>query len=120
MNLETLRKTDITFWTVWQHQNLLGCGALKSLSAQYAEIKSMRTDRKYLRKWVAARVHKHIILQAKARQLQHLSLETGSQTFFQPAIALYQTYDFTFCDPFAHYKDGHNSKFMTLVLGSAD
>jgi putative acetyltransferase len=120
LDLETLRKPDVTFWTAWQQQELLGCGALKTLSAQHAEIKTMRTDRKYLRKGVAARILELIILQAKTRQLQHLSLETGSQTFFQPAIALYQTYGFTFCEPFADYKYDPNSKFMTLALGSAD
>jgi putative acetyltransferase len=120
LDLETLLKPDITFWTAWQQEELLGCGALKTLSTQHAEIKSMRTARQYLRKGVAAGVLEHIILQAKARQLQHLSLETGSQTFFQPAIALYQTYGFTFCEPFADYKYDPNSKFMTLALGSAD
>ena len=120
LDLETLRKPDITFWTAWQQQELLGCGALKTLSTQHAEIKSMRTAREYLRKGVAAGMLEHIILQAKARQLQHLSLETGSQPFFQPAIALYQTYGFTFCEPFADYKYDPNSKFMTLALGSAD
>ncbi|WP_034900015.1 GNAT family N-acetyltransferase, partial [Paraglaciecola psychrophila] len=59
LDLETLRKPDITFWTAWQQQELLGCGALKSLSTQHAEIKSMRTDRKYLRKGVAARTLEH-------------------------------------------------------------
>jgi putative acetyltransferase len=120
LDLETLRKPDITFWTAWQQQELLGCGALKTLSTQHAEIKSMRTAREYLRKGVAAGILEHIILQAKARKLQHLSLETGSQPFFQPAIALYQTYGFTFCEPFADYKYDPNSKFMTLALGSAD
>jgi putative acetyltransferase len=119
-DLEKLRKPDITFWTVWQQQDLLGCGALKTLSAQHAEIKSMRTARKHLRKEVAAQMLEHIIQQAKARNLKRLSLETGSQPFFQPAIALYTTYGFKFCEPFANYKIDSNSKFMTLVLGSAD
>jgi putative acetyltransferase len=120
LDLETLRKTDISFWTVWQQHNLLGCGALKTLSAHHGEIKSMRTARQHLRKGVAAHLLEHIIRQAKARDLEHLSLETGSQIFFQPAIALYKTYGFEFCRPFAHYKDDHNSKFMTLALGSAN
>jgi putative acetyltransferase len=120
LDLETLRKPEITLWTAWQQEELLGCGALKTLSTQHAEIKSRRTDRQYLRKGVAARILEHIILQAKARQLQHSSLETGSQTFFQPAIALYQTYGSASCEPFEDYKYDPNSKFMTLALGSAD
>lgn len=120
LDLEKLRRPDIIFWTGWQHQNLLGCGALKTLSAQEAELKSMRTSRLHLRKGVARNMLEHIILYAKARNIKRLNLETGSQPFFQPAIALYKSYGFTFCEPFADYEKDPNSKFMTLVLGSAD
>jgi putative acetyltransferase len=118
LDLEKLRKPDIVFWTAWQQHELLGCGALKTLSIQHAEIKSMRTARQHLRKGVAAKILEHIIQQAKVRGLQRLSLETGSQPFFQPAIKLYKTYGFEFCEPFANYKADPNSKFMTLLLGS--
>tara|TARA_R110002167_G_scaffold7341_5_gene34772 strand:- start:47 stop:514 length:468 start_codon:yes stop_codon:yes gene_type:complete len=116
LDLDKLRKTDITFWTAWRQQELLGCGALKTLSPQHAEIKSMRTARQHLRQGVAARILEHIIQQAKTRDLKRLSLETGSQPFFQPAIALYKNYGFEFCEPFSDYKNDPNSKFMTLVL----
>jgi|TARA_R110002111_G_scaffold171860_2_gene237444 putative acetyltransferase len=119
LDLEKLRQPDITFWSIWQQQDLLGCGALKTLSTQHAEIKSMRTARQHLRKGVAAQILEHIIHQAKALGRERLSLETGSQPFFQPAIALYKAYGFEFCEPFADYKADPNSKFMTLVLGSA-
>jgi putative acetyltransferase len=120
LDLEKLRQPDISFWTVWQQQDLLGCGALKILSTQHAEIKSMRTARQHLRKGVAAYILEHIIHQAKARDLERLSLEPGSQFFFQPALALYKTYGFEFCEPFANYKADPNSKFMTLILESND
>lgn len=116
LDLEKLRQPDVTFWTAWQKQELLACGALKNLSAQHAEIKSMRSARQHLRKGVATQMLEHIILQARARGLKRLSLETGSQAFFQPAIALYKKYGFEFCEPFADYKADPNSKFMTLVL----
>ena len=118
--LEKLRKPGITFWTTWQQQELLGCGALKTLSAQNAEIKSMRTARQHLRKGVASKMLEYIILEAKVRGLQRLSLETGSQPYFQPAIKLYKAYGFEFCEPFADYKFDPSSKFMTLVLGSTN
>ena len=119
LDLDKLRQTDITFWTAWQQHDLLGCGALKTISAQHAEIKSMRTARQHLRKGVAAQMLEHIIQQAKVWDIKRISLETGSQPFFQPAIALYKRYNFEFCEPFADYKDDPNSKFMTLVLGCA-
>jgi len=118
LDLDKLRQSDITFWTAWKQQSLLGCGALKTLSAHHAEIKSMRTARQHLRKGVAAQILKHIILQAKMRDLKRLSLETGSQAFFQPAIALYKSHGFAFCEPFADYKTDPSSKFMTLALGT--
>lgn len=118
LDLEKLRAPNIIFWTIWQQQELLGCGALKTLSTHRGEIKSMRTSRQHLRKGVSAQMLAHIIQQAKARGLQRLSLETGSQPFFLPAIALYKRYGFVFCAPFADYKADPNSKFMTLVLGS--
>jgi len=116
LDIEKLRKPDIIFWTAWQQKDLLGCGALKTLSAQHAEIKSMRTARQHLRKGVAAQMLEHIIQHARSCDIQRLSLETGSQSFFQPAIALYKGYGFEFCEPFADYKVDPNSKFMTLLL----
>src|SRR2546430_8351345 len=41
--IEGLRSPDITFWSVWENGQLLGCGALKELDPQQGEIKSMRT-----------------------------------------------------------------------------
>jgi hypothetical protein len=37
--IEGLREPEITFWTVWENGELLGCGALKELDSQHAEIK---------------------------------------------------------------------------------
>src|SRR5881275_3149042 len=58
--IEGLRSPDITFWSVWENGELLGCGALKELNPQHGEIKSMRTASAHLRKGVArAVVHQH-------------------------------------------------------------
>lgn len=54
LDVEKLRAPDITFWTVWDQNLLLGCGALKALSATEAEVKSMRTP-SVLRRRGAAR-----------------------------------------------------------------
>ena len=43
LDLNKLRAPDITFWTVWDEEVLLGCGALKELTPNHGEIKSMRT-----------------------------------------------------------------------------
>src|SRR5205823_1086753 len=76
--IEDLRSPDITFWSVWENGELLGCGALKELDPQHGEIKSMRTASAHLRKGVAREVVHHIMAEAKRRGYRRLSLETAS------------------------------------------
>jgi putative acetyltransferase len=114
--IEGLRSPDITFWSVWENGELLGCGALKELEAQHGEIKSMRTASAHLRKGVAREVVRQIIAEAKRRGYRRLSLETGSMAAFEPARKLYATCGFTFCGPFGNYVNDPNSVFMTMEL----
>jgi putative acetyltransferase len=115
--IEGLRKPEITFWTVWENDELLGCGALKELDAQQGEIKSMRTASRHLRKGVAQTLLHYIIGEAAGRGYRRLSLETGSMQAFEPARQLYTRSGFTFCGPFAEYVEDPNSVFMTKDLG---
>src|SRR5205823_5351473 len=109
LNLDGLRKPDITFWCVWDGAELAGCGALKELDAGHGEIKSMRTAKAHLRKGVASLLLEHIIQEAKRRGYIRLSLETGSMEYFQPARQLYRKFGFEFCAPFAQYVKDPNS-----------
>ena len=52
LDLEGLRKPEVTFWSAWQDAELLGCGAIKELDSRHGEIKSMRTVSSHLRKGV--------------------------------------------------------------------
>ena len=114
--LEKLRKPDITFWSVWEQDELMGCGALKELDAKHGEIKSMRTATQHLRKGVAGLVIEHVLKEAKQRGYKRISLETGTSENFIPAQKLYEKYGFIYCGPFADYKDDPNSVFMTLEI----
>jgi putative acetyltransferase len=116
LDIEELRKPEITFWTVWENGELLGCGALKELDAQHAEIKSMRTASRHLRKGVAKNLLNHILEEARHRGYKRLSLETGSMEAFEPARQLYANFGFTYCEPFADYVLDPNSVFMTREL----
>lgn len=113
LDLDGLRQPNIRFWTLWDGRNLAGCGALKWLDAEHAEIKSMRTAATYKQQGVASQILQHLINDAKAAGVQRLSLETGSMTFFQPARSLYAKFGFEQCDPFADYVLDPNSVFMT-------
>lgn len=116
LNLEQLRKPEITFWSAWEGKALLGCGALKELDAFHGEVKSMRTSSLHLRKGVARQILQYIINQAKCRGYQRLSLETGSMAAFEPARKLYASFGFQYCRPFSDYFEDPNSVFMTLEL----
>ena len=112
LDLAALRQPDITFWTIWQQQQLAGCAALKQLTLKQAEIKSMRTADPFRRQGVAALLLQHLFDVAQARGYQQLYLETGSMAFFAPARALYQRFGFVECAPFADYQADINSVFM--------
>lgn len=116
LNLDELRKPDITFWTVWQAHELAGCGALKQLDAEHGEIKSMRTAKSHLRQGVASHLLQHIIAEAKRRGYRRLSLETGAIPYFEPAHSLYRKFGFKNCPPFVGYQEDPNSVFMTKEL----
>ena len=112
----TLRTCEITFWSAWFGRELAGCGALRELTKEHGEIKSMRTSKQHRRKGVASRILQHIIAEATRRGYRRLSLETGSLAQFEPARRLYASYSFEPCGPFEGYVDDPNSAFMTRLL----
>ena len=132
LDLSGLKAAEVSFWTLWLSppataslepatdlqppQQLAGCGALKQLDSQSAEIKSMRTAESFRRQGVAAAMLTHLIETARARGYQRLYLETGSMAYFAPARALYQRFGFTECEPFADYVLDPNSVFMVKQL----
>lgn len=113
LDLEGLRSPEVTFWTLWRDGDLAGCGALKELDAEHAEIKSMRTASAHLRRGVASQLLEHMLKVARERGYRRLSLETGAQAGFAPARALYARYGFEPCGPFADYVEDPHSVFMT-------
>jgi putative acetyltransferase len=116
LDIEQLRKPDITFWTAWDANELLGCGALKELNSAHGEIKSMRTYPHHRRKGVAAAILMEVLAEAKQRDYKRISLETGSMPAFIPAHKLYLRFGFAECGPFANYIEDPYSIFMTREL----
>jgi putative acetyltransferase len=117
LDLGKLRKPEITFWSVWDKNQLMGCGALKELDPTHAEIKSMRSSNRFRGRGAGKKMLEHILKVAKERRYQRLSLETGPQDFFIPARKLYERYGFEYCGPFGDYVDDPYSVFMTKTLG---
>ncbi|MEU4834880.1 GNAT family N-acetyltransferase [Streptosporangium sp. NPDC023615] len=85
LDLDALRRPEITFWSVLDDGDLVGCGAIKRLDAEHAEVKSMRTAPSRKRSGTASLLLEHIISEARRMGLARLSLETGAAGFFLPA-----------------------------------
>lgn len=123
LDMAQLRQPDIRFWTAWRQDDaqpepgqLIGTGALKHLDATHAELKSMRTAFSVRGQGVGRAVLTHLLAQAADLGYQRVSLETGSQPFFEPARQLYLRYGFADCPPFGSYGPDPNSRFMSRTL----
>jgi len=119
LDITALKSPDISFWTVWDDEVLLGCGALKRLSADHGEVKSIHTVEAMRRNGIGSAVLRHIIAAGRAEAMSRLSLETGSWDYFRPARSLYRKHGFVECAPFGDYVPDPNSVFMTLDLRKA-
>ena len=111
-----LRTPDVTFWTAWSDEVLLGCVALKELSPTEGELKSMRTPERLRGQGVGRALLKHVLRVARERRYRQLFLETGSHPAFVPAQTLYRSVGFRDCGPFGAYEENDFSVFMSLDL----
>ncbi|WP_119169036.1 GNAT family N-acetyltransferase [Algihabitans albus] len=116
LGLEELRRPEVTFWSLRDEDEVLGCGALKEIGAGHGEIKSMRTAEGHQRKGVAATLLRHMLAEAQARGYRRVSLETGSTADFAAAHALYERFGFLDCAPFGDYREDPHSRYMTLEI----
>jgi putative acetyltransferase len=116
LDLTGLQAPEISFWTIWDDKTLVGVGALKRLSADHGEVKSMHTAQSMRGKGAGSAMLRHIIATARASGMSRLSLETGSWEYFHPAREFYQRHGFVECPPFADYVLEPNSVFMSLDL----
>jgi putative acetyltransferase len=119
LDLSGLKRPDIMFFAAWEGEELLGCGALRELSASQGEIKSMRTAPGHLRKGVAAGLLRHMLGVAAARGYRTVSLETGSGPAFEPAAALYMRFGFAKGGAFGDYTASDFNQFFHLELPAA-
>jgi putative acetyltransferase len=117
LDVAGLRAPGVTFWSAWEEDAVVGVGALRRLSAEHGEIKSMHTAEAARGRGVGSAMVRHIIAAARAMGMTRLSLETGSWDYFLPARALYARHGFVECGPFGDYWEDPNSVFMTMKLG---
>ena len=116
LDIPGLKITSIKFWSLWENDKLMGCGALKFLEKDHGEFKSIRVADKYRKNGMGEKIIAHLIDQAKQIGIKKLSIETGSGDFFAPARKLFKKFGFKECKPFAHYKEDPNSCYYTLNI----
>ena len=116
LDIDGLKDPSIKFWSLWEDNKLVGCGALKFLEKNHGEFKSIRVADEFRKKGIGSRIINHLIEEAKKLQISKLSIETGAGEFFLPARNLFSKFGFKLCPPFAHYKEDPHSCYYTLNL----
>ena len=116
LDIPGLQVPSIKFWSLWENENLLGCGALKFLEESHGEFKSIRVHDNFRKQGNGIKIIKHLIEEAKKLDIKRVSIETGAGSFFNPARKLFRNCNFEPCEPFAHYKKDINSIYLTKQI----
>ena len=116
LDINGLKDKSIKFWSLWENDKLIGCGALKLLESDHGEFKSIRVADKFRKQKIGQKIVSHLIDRSKQLGFKKLSVETGSGEFFAPARKLFKSFGFETCKPFAHYKEDINSCYYSLNL----
>jgi putative acetyltransferase len=118
LDIPGLKIASIKFWSLWDKESLLGCGALKFLDKEHGEFKSIRVHDDFRNKGNGLKIINHLIDEAKRLNIKRLSIETGASDFFIPARKLFDKCNFKACEPFAHYKKDINSIYLTKLISN--
>ena len=118
LDIPGLKVPSIKFWSLWEDDRLMGCGALKFLEEDHGEFKSIRIHDNFRKKGNGVNVVNHLITEAKKLNIKKLSIETGAGIFFKPARKLFEQCGFEPCKPFAHYKEDINSVYLTKLISN--
>tara|TARA_Y100001958_G_C20917392_1_gene333043 strand:- start:132 stop:599 length:468 start_codon:yes stop_codon:yes gene_type:complete len=118
LDIPGLKIPSIKFWSLWEDDKLIGCGALKFLDKEHGEFKSIRIHDDFRQKGNGIKVIDHLIKEAKKLNIKKISIETGAGKFFEPARKLFKKCKFKPCAPFAHYKEDINSIYLSKLINN--
>ena len=116
LDIEGLQDKSIKFWSIYENDALIGCGALKFLDLKHGELKSIRVADPFRNRGYGKKIIKVLIEKSRQLNIQKISIETGSGEFFLPARKLFKSSGFAVCKPFSHYAEDPNSCYMSLKL----
>lgn len=119
LDIDGLRSPKVEFFTARRDGELLAVGALKQLSPEHFELKSIHTAAAARGLGIGRQLVERLLAAARARGARRVSLETGSMDAMIPARTLYASLGFEICPPFADYRETASSVCMTLELEPA-
>lgn len=114
--VDALFVPEVTVWAAYDAGEMIGMGALKTLSPTEGEVKSMHTRASARGKGVAKSMLSVIVAEAQAQGMDRITLETGAHADFAAARGMYARAGFAECPPFGDYVLDPHSIFMTLTL----
>ena len=82
LDITGLKVPSIKFWSLWENEQIIGCGALKFLDENHGEFKSIRIADKFRKNGLGIKIIDHLINEAKKLNVKKISVETGSGDFF--------------------------------------
>ena len=94
LDINGLKNASIKFWSLWEENKLVGCGALKFLETYHGEFKSIRVADDFRKKGYGKKIIHHLISESKEIGIKKLSVETVSGNFFLPARKLFTSCGF--------------------------
>ncbi len=68
LDIEGLKVPSIKFWSIWENEKLIGCGALKFLEKGHGEFKSIRISDEFRNMGCGIKLLNHLILEAKKNE----------------------------------------------------
>ena len=116
MDASSLSEAGARFFAAFDGEDAVAIGALKILSEDHGELKSMHVRDDLRGAGLADAMLVRLIDAAAGAGLTRVSLETGSQEAFAPARAFYARNGFVFCAPFEGYVEDAASVFMTRAI----
>ena len=70
LDIPGLKVSSIKFWSLWDNENLIGCGALKFLDKEHGEFKSIRIHDNFRKQGQGINVINHLINEAKKLKIK--------------------------------------------------
>lgn len=116
MDANDLADADVRFFAAFDGDEAVAMGALKRVSSNLGELKSMHVRKDCRGQGLADAILARLLQAADDAGMTRVSLETGSQPTFAPARAFYQRHGFSVCPPFDGYVEDPHSVFMTRAV----